>query len=183
MFCEVTIELYKMGKCKDISNNKKIQIQTLLETGLYSHREIARKAAVSHQTIGRIAVLMKENIPSTSSGRTYCGASRKTTDREDRIIINRALQNRQLSNKELKRLLEEDNIKISERTLKSRLYEANIRSRRPAKKPKLTVKMKRARLQWAKQHQHFTIEDWEKVCTNISFVSLKFSTLLISIKM
>lgn len=36
-----------MGKRKDVTNDKKIAVETLLKTGIYSHREIARRAHVS----------------------------------------------------------------------------------------------------------------------------------------
>lgn len=152
-----------MGKRKDISREKRARIQALLELGLYSHREIAAKENVSHQTVGRVAKSIAENLPSTSTGRTGSRGIRKTSAREDRLIVRKALENRQMSVRELKKNLQQSNINISERTLKSRLYEANLKSRRPAKKPRLTFRMKKARLQWAKQHQHFTVEDWEKV--------------------
>lgn len=152
-----------MGKAKDITNTIKIRIETLLETGLYSQSEIARKIKVSRRTVARIATLIKENLPSTSSSRQHCHRPRKTTVREDRKIINTALQNRQASTRELQHLLQSFNINISERTLRSRLYAAGLKCRRPAKKPRLTETMKKKRLQWAKMHQHFTVEDWRKV--------------------
>lgn len=152
-----------MGKSKDISSASKIKIETLLQTGMYSNRQIAVMQKVSRHTVDRIAALIRENIPSTSSGRSHCHGVRKTTDRDERLIIKIALQNRQSSARELLDKLKAHNINISERTMRSRLYAAGIKCRRPAKKPRLTPKMKRARLQWAKKHRHFTIEDWKKV--------------------
>lgn len=152
-----------MGKVKDISDTNKIKIETLLKTGKYSNRQIAIMQKVSRHTVGRIAALIRENIPSTSSGRHQCHGVRKTTERDDRLIIKTALENRQCSAKELLAKVKLSNINISERTLRSRLYSAGIKCRRPAKKPRLTAKMKKARLQWAKMHRHLTNEDWKKV--------------------
>lgn len=153
-----------MGKRKDIESEKKIRIEVLIQTGLHSNRAIAKKEKVSHQTVMRIANLLKQNMPSTSNKRSKCKGKRKTTPREDRIIVKRALENRRRTVGEIHRVLQTDKIHISKRTLQSRLYENNIRSRRPAKKPKLTDRMKKARLQWAKEHKNLTVEDWSKVC-------------------
>lgn len=152
-----------MGKVKDVSSADKIKIETLLKTGIYSNRQIAIMQKVSRHTVDRIAVLIRENIPSTSSGRRHCHGVRKTSERDDRIIIKTALENRQSSARELLDKLKVHNIIISERTMRSRLYDVGIKCRRPAKKPRLTLKMKKARLQWAKMHRNFTVEDWKKV--------------------
>ena len=39
----------------------------------------------------------------------------------------------------------------------------NLKSYKPAKKPRLTAAMKAKRLQFANNHQHCTAEQWEKV--------------------
>lgn len=132
-------------------------------TGDYSQREIARKEGVSRQTVQRIAVLVKENIPCTSTGRSFCGNKRVTTGRVDRRIIQIATENRMLSAKAIKTQISDEGHEISERTIRRRLYEAGLKCRRPAKKPKLTVAMRKARYQWAKQHKNYTLDDWRKV--------------------
>lgn len=165
-----------MGKRKDVTNEKKIAIETLLKTGIYSHREIARREHVSRQVVDKVAKLIAENLPSTSSGRTHCGRHRKTTVREDRVIVKRSLEHRRQPLRAVLRTLEADDIKISRRTLQSRLYEAKIYSRRPAKKPRLTERMRKMRLQWAIQHKNLTVEDWKQVCVFILFKFIKFHT-------
>ncbi|KAI4455509.1 hypothetical protein MML48_9g00000486 [Holotrichia oblita] len=86
----------EMGKRKDISREKRARIQVLLELGLYSHREIATRENVSHQTVGRVAKSIAANLPSTSTGRTGSRGIRKTSAREDKLIIRKALENRQI---------------------------------------------------------------------------------------
>lgn len=155
--------LFDMGKLKDITSDKKIRISALLATGNYSQREIAKREGVSRQTVQRIAALEKENIPSTSTGRSFCGSKRKTTGRVDRQIVQIATTNRMFSCKAIQKELSNKGVPISERTIRRRLYEAGLKCRRPVKKPKLTPAMKKARYRWAKQHKNYTIDDWRKV--------------------
>ena len=54
--------------------------------------------------------------------------------------------------------------RISHMTVSKRLSkEFNLKLYKPAKKPRLTAAMKAKRLQLANNHQHLTVEQWEKV--------------------
>ena len=55
------------------------------------------------------------------------------------------------------------NINISERTVRRRLGEANLRSRRPATGPLLSAEHRRNCLTFARDHQYWTHEDWSHV--------------------
>ena len=149
-----------MGRSKDVSLETKSAIMALLNTKEYSLREIAKKVQVSHQTVMRI------NNQTQGEGitkRQNCGRTRKTSIRTDRRIIQKACENRFQTRRRLQQELLEEGIDISSATLRRRLYEANLKSRRPAKKPKLTAKMRKARLEFAKAHQNYTVADWKKV--------------------
>ena len=53
--------------------------------------------------------------------------------------------------------------RISHMTVSRRLSkEFNLKSYKPAKKPRLTAAIKAKRLQFANNHQHWTAEQWEK---------------------
>lgn len=135
----------------------------MLRTGKYSQRQIAQKEGISRRTVQRIANLMKENIPSTSTGRSFCGRKRITTRRLDRHIVKLAEENRRRSSRSIKKILSEEGHELSTRTIRRRLYEAGLKCRRPVKKPKLTNAMKKTRYSWAKLHENYTVEDWKKV--------------------
>ncbi|CAK9826630.1 Transposable element Tc1 transposase [Anthophora retusa] len=151
-----------MGKRQDIISEKRAYICGLLKSGNLSQRQIAKNVNVSHQTVMRIAKCMKENVPQFSNKRSSCHGKRKTTPRTDRKIIKTALENRYATTRVLVQRLKNDGVDISERTFRRRLYEVNIRCRRPVKKPKLTPKMRKSRLEWAKAHSNLSIADWEK---------------------
>jgi hypothetical protein len=55
-------------------------------------------------------------------------------------------------------------VTVSMIALRRRLQEAGFRGCKPARKPRLTCAHKKARLEWARQFQTWTIEDCERVC-------------------
>lgn len=152
-----------MGKRKDVNREKIVAIITLLKTGLFSYREIARKENVSHQTVIRLARRMDEDAEERCNKRQNCRRRRKTTPRTDRRIVQKACINRFATLRQLYHDLQQEGIMISPRTLRRRLYENHIKSRRPRKKPKLSAKMRTSRLNWARVHRNYTVDDWKKV--------------------
>ena len=62
--------------------------------------------------------------------------------------------------KELKSIA---NIPISEQTIRRRFQEEGIRKWRGLKRPLLNSKHAKQRLQWAREHKDWTVEDWAKV--------------------
>lgn len=155
-----------MGRRKDITSGKKIEIATLLRLKKLSIREIARRTEVSAATVSRISKKIEVGLSPRHNKRQNCRSTRKTTARADREIIRKAAQQRRAPVRVLTRELNEQGVNISEVTVRRRFYEASLKCRRPAKKPKLTEKMKKKRLIWAKLHKNLTIDDWKKVIKN-----------------
>lgn len=92
------------------------------------------------------------------------GRPRKTTKTEDRYIKILSKKNRRLTAPEIRAELNNSRTDpISVSTVKARLAEANLHGRVAARKPLLRTKNKVKRLEWAKQHRSWTIEDWSKV--------------------
>lgn len=52
---------------------------------------------------------------------------------------------------------------ISNRTVQRRLNEANLYGRKPAKKPYLKPAHAKARLEFAKEHEGWTVNDWKQI--------------------
>ena len=88
------------------------------------------------------------------------GCPRKSTDREDRHVIRKALAQTRVPLVQLP-FLSDSNLSVS--TIRRRLREVNIRKWKAAKRPRLNKKHVSKRLQWAKEHRHWTLEDWIKV--------------------
>lgn len=59
--------------------------------------------------------------------------------------------------------LSADGIEISAVTVWRILRKAGFHKTKPTRKPGLTKKMRKERLQWCLDHQHWTLEDWKNV--------------------
>jgi transposase len=63
----------------------------------------------------------------------------------------------------VKKLRDDLNVEVSERTVRRALQEAGLEAMEKEKKPKLSAKNIKARLEFAWQHKDWTIEDWKRV--------------------
>ncbi|XP_065644566.1 uncharacterized protein LOC136075411 [Hydra vulgaris] len=153
-----------MGKEKDISPTKLGLIQGYLSSGNHSNRQIAKCVNVSRATVDRIKRKLDNNQSLKLNKRKNCGQIRITTPRTERKIRDIVIENRRKSKKVLKEIINNEGITIYFATLRRRMAEQGFKACRPAKKPRLTQAMKDKRLQWAKNHRHFTTDDWERVC-------------------
>lgn len=142
----------------------RIRVVVLAEEG-YSSRQIAMKVGVDHSTVLRIIKKFKETGETKDKART--GRPRKTTERDDRILKRISLNNRHLTSPDLlvewnsKAGLQENS--VSTRTVRRRLHSVGLKGRRARKKPLLTNFQRRRRLDWAKEHRFWTVEQWRKV--------------------
>ena len=92
------------------------------------------------------------------------GRPRKTTVREDRILIR--LRNAGRTKPASMLRIEWQNminVQISVSLVKKRLVGAGYYARRPLRKPLLTMVHRQRRLQWARTHQHWTPAHWRHV--------------------
>lgn len=152
-----------MGRSKDISSPTRKVIMQLFKAGQHSNRKIAKLVKVSASTVDREARNVSRTSASRQSKRINCRRERLTTPRDDRKIVNTAVLHRRASARAITKILEDSGIKLSTVTVRRRLREAGLKCRRPAKKPRLTPRMKKRRLIWGRMHQHLTVDDWNKV--------------------
>ncbi|XGW29485.1 hypothetical protein V3C99_008926 [Haemonchus contortus] len=92
------------------------------------------------------------------------GAARMTPRLVDRNIVRLARNDPRLTAAEILRELstpEGPNPSLS--TVQRRLREAGLFGRRPAKKPLISAKNRKARLDWAHAHKNWTVQQWRKV--------------------
>lgn len=152
-----------MGKSADISPRKTTEIKTLLLNTDHSQRQIATIAGVSKTVVNRLKLKLDQNLPLEANRTGKSGRKRITTLRTDRKIRDICLQNRKTSVARLTTLINNDGIAVSKRTVQRRLAEEKLTGHRPTIKPRLNSSMIKKRLKWARAHQHWTIEDWNKV--------------------
>ena len=84
------------------------------------------------------------------------GRKRKTSKREDRVVVTQIPQ--------IKAEMQiEHGVNISVSTTRRRFREAGLKGCKPRKKPRLTARQKKCRLQFAQAHKDWTPEQWSRV--------------------
>lgn len=151
-----------MPRGKDTSPLKVTEIKTLLRNTELSHREIARRVNVSNFTVSKIA---REglNVTNRSRRRGHCGRKSKTTEADKRFLKREIRRNYGTTTAKLRKSLEEAGTCVSRTTVWRRLKEMDCESLKPRRIPLLTRAMKSKRLEFARNFQHWTSEDWKKV--------------------
>lgn len=137
------------------------KIIALLEEGC-SQCYVSQRLNVSRSTVQRTWTRYQE----TGSVQRRQGSGRKrcTQPRDDRFLVTQALRNRKCSYIDLKRNLEEvRGAQVSLWTVRRRLLAADIRSRRPARAPKLLREHRIARLRFARNCLSWTPGNWSSV--------------------
>ena len=82
-----------------------------------------------------------------------------TTTKDDQFLKLQILRDRHTTAVEARNMLRQaTRINISERTARRRLKETGLLSRRPATGPLLTEEDRSSRLQFGRQHQHWTMD-------------------------
>lgn len=150
-----------MPKKSELSDVQRIKIQ-LLHEQKKSQVEIANIVKCSRCAVQSAIKRFADTGSHTNKPRT--GRKRVTTERQDRKLIRESLKNRKKTSSELAAALSEEiGYPISARTARRRLGDAGLKGCKARKKPWLSEKNKKTRLEWALRYQHFTEEDWANV--------------------
>ena len=129
-----------------------------MRDGGMKQADIARVLNVSQSVVSRL--LKKHRETGSVKERKRSGRPRATTPRQDRLLFRMSRQNRFYSSETLRTHLRDSHrIRVSRQLVHSRLLQARLRSRRPTKRPRLTQRHKRERLDWARQRQAWRLED------------------------
>ena len=127
-----------------------------------SQRFIAKKTGTSRKGVQGVLKRWIETGDAKCQPRS--GRKRKSTKRSDRTLVRISLGNRRLNSKELARELKESSgVELSAPTVRRRLLENGLRGCKARKKPLLTEKQRKRRLDWARSHVKWPIEKWRKV--------------------
>jgi len=138
-----------MGKKRSLSEAQRAQIVILRQEG-YTERAISERLAVSKTAVYQAVVKFK-NCGSYSDCKRS-GRPRKTTRQDDILIKRCVVKSPKCSAKKIRAELGETGSRISRRTISRRLTdEFGLKSRKPARKPRLTPAMMLKRLHFAKK--------------------------------
>jgi transposase len=121
-------------------------------------RVIAEQLGITQATVSRL--LRKHRITTFKTRPPRSRRPRSTSDRDNRRIARLALKFRRITLQDLAR---ECGLNVSKKTIARRLKEVGIRKRVARTKPHLSLQHMEARLLWAREHENWTVEDWEKV--------------------
>jgi transposase len=133
---------------------------------LYTHRrgphlsrsQVAREVRCTPNSVDYWLKRYRETGDVQDVERT--GRPRKTSPKEDAIIIKVTDQNDEESSKVIAKKLKRKKVNVSDRTVRRRLNEAGLRSLAPTIKPLLTDRHRKGRLEWAKANED---RDWNQV--------------------
>ena len=150
-----------MPKQKEYSDDMKSAVIAALRDGK-SQAQVARDFHLSRQII---SVWNRKQLSTGSvSNKPRSGRPPKVTDKVFRIIHRLSAANPRLTATDIKRDLNENHsIDISLTTVKQCLRNANLFGRRPSKKPFISMKNRKARLEFAQKYKHWTRKEWARV--------------------
>lgn len=137
--------------------------------------EIARDFDVHQSTVSRIIKQFKTS--GTVHRKLGSGRPKITSPNVDKILVRLSKANPRLDAVQLNTQLRQyHDVNCSVTTTKRRLNEAGLFGRRPAKKPWISKKNRRHRVKFAKEHLHWTSEDWMKVLWSDESKSMMFGS-------
>lgn len=151
-----------MAGYHDLSDFERGVIVGAREMG-HSISEVAMKFGFPRTTISRV---YREYQVSgkTSNLRMRCGRKKTLTERDHRRLKRIVTRARRAT---LPQIAEDFNAgastSVSVRTVQRTVLDMGFRSRRPTRVPLLTPRHKALRLAWARQHRHWTVDDWKNV--------------------
>ncbi|GFV00442.1 HTH_Tnp_Tc3_2 domain-containing protein [Trichonephila clavipes] len=103
---------------------------------------------------------VKNQSPGFVSRRCWSGATRKTTRREDRRIMQQALVDPTVTRSTMRA---DVSVAIVPQTISRHLAEANLKSKCPFHALPLTPEHRQLRLQWCQARSMWNVTDWQKV--------------------
>lgn len=150
-----------MAKQKEHPPEKRAQIIILKKQG-YSYRKIAQILKVSLGAVQKAIERHRETGVNTDRKRS--GRPRKTTQRIDNKIYAISKDDRRKSASDIRAEINEClDSPLSLTTVKRRLREKGMIGRIAVKKPLLRPVNKQKRLDFAKEHVHWTVDNWKSV--------------------
>jgi transposase len=143
---------------KSISPAQKTQVLKLLDTGLSGH-QISSQTGVSISTISR---LCSRHCPYTKKAPGSCPS--KLSDANIQHAIHLIGSGKVENAVEVTKVLRDvTNQSLSTQTVRNGLKEVGMKAVVKRKRPLLTKRHRRERLDFAISHKDWTLEDWKKV--------------------
>lgn len=143
-----------------LSKEKRQAIIAMHQSGMKC-KDIVANGIATRSTIFRIIKQFKET--GDTRAKKSSGRPRLSNTRQDRLLIRSQLKDRTSSSATLAETWNEAGVSASTRTVRRRLFDSGLKSRRAAKKPFLSRKNISDRLKFCRKYKDWTVEDWGKV--------------------
>lgn len=164
----------------ELTQSTRAQIVLLKEEG-YTEREIAARFSISKTAVHVTIVRYRKTGNYSSLPRS--GRKRKTTSQTDRLIHRISKANPRASARFIKSCLPEEAPSVSVSTVKRRLQkDFGLRAYRICKKPKLSAKNIKDRLQFCRTYADWTEEQWSKVLFTDETLIKQFSSSVLTVR-
>ena len=170
-----------MGKSSELSDGVKIAIVRMHESGQDS-TEIADILRLKSRTVRYVIQKFKER--GTVAAQKRSGRPRKTDSRFDRCLKILSMKDCFKTAPKLgKEMALETGVEVSNRTIQRRLCDAGLNGCVAKKKPYISDKNRKKRLDFARQHQNWTSENWAEVLwTDESKCNMKASDGIVYVR-
>ena len=143
---------------RPLSTNIKDGILSLLSQGK-SDRYIEKELGISRTSVRNIRQQHPSNYPKPLNGRPP-----KLSARDKRFCVWSITAGKKKSASAVRKDVESHlNIQVHDNTIRDALKKGGLRAVERQKKPKLSPKNIKARLEFAKNHGDWTLEDWKRV--------------------
>lgn len=144
---------------KHLDNEQKLLIFHYWSKG-ESQREICSKLGIGKTAVHNL--VKKWKTEQTLDRKSGQGRKRKTSSTTDRYILTRVKRDRFVTAKAIKE--QGDLGGICENTIRARIKETGeFDSYWAVKKPYISARNRRLRVQWCRAHLNWTVEDWRRV--------------------
>ena len=149
------------AKRRNLSTEERASIVAHIKDGLLI-KDVAAMYKIHRDTVADI--IKKHQELNTVVDRRRSGRPKKTTVREDRLLLRSSLKNRRLTSTALcKELQESTGIQLSTSCVRRRLLSGGLRGCIAVKKPLLSNVNRLKRLKWAVEHSDWTQNDWDSI--------------------
>ena len=144
-----------------LTHDQRLQIVTLHNHGGHSVDQLSTNFNCDRRTVQRL--LAKFRHTQSVDDRHRAARPSVSTERENCALIRMSSSNPRLVARQLKqRWRTEHGVEASVSTVKSRLRDAGLFGRIAVKKPLLTARHRRTRLEFAQEHRDWTVEQWSR---------------------
>lgn len=144
----------------ELSEEDRAIIYGMNQAGM-SYGAIAKAKGLRRPTVQYIVEKIRRT--GSAASRLRSGRPKKITERSSRVIARSIRRDPRLPLKVHKAIFSDTNIDVSLPTFAKAAHDLGLHSRRAVRRPKLSDTHKERRLKWAKEHAHWTKEQWSKV--------------------